>query len=168
MQTYYCNNPCYTTYEKNRSKILNILIVDDDNNNAENLKTILNIRGHNVKIVDDGMRCITHCKDADKNYDIVFLDYHLDDLDGAKVADIIKNNEDNGNKKTLIFAYTGDNSSEAIEEFKKAGMDGVIIKPMDLKDVEVLIAKLETCNTNDRDTIKTIRRRNRQSIIIFD
>ena len=117
------------SHAENRRKVFNILIADDDTNIANNLKTLLNLRGHNVYVVDDGIGCISKCKDTQTFFDIVFLDYHMDGLDGAQVAEIVK---DDG-KKTLVFAYTGDNSDKAIHEFKIAGMDGAIIKPIRYK-----------------------------------
>lgn len=122
-----------------KRKLLNILIVDDDTEAAENFKTILQFRGHNITIVDDGLRCITRCMGKEQIYDIVFMDYHMEGLDGAKVAEILKEY----NESTLIFAYTGDNSEKAIQEFKNAKMDGVIIKPFDIKHIELLMNKIE-------------------------
>lgn len=143
-----------------KRKLLNILIVDDDIETAENFKTILEFRGHNIKIVDDGLRCITRCMDKEQKYDIVFLDYHMEGLDGAKVAQIVKTH----NPSTLIFAYTGDNSEEAINEFRLAKMAGVIIKPMNIKNIELLISKIEVGETLNNNLFS---RRGHKSVIIF-
>lgn len=150
---------------QNRRKIFNILVVDDDINIANNLKTLLNFRGHNVIVVDDGMRCIAKCQDTDIHYDIVFMDYHMEGLDGAKVAQYVKADE---NKKTIIFAYTGDNSEKALLDFKTVGMNGAIIKPVDINCIDMLMNKLENSCTLDRNAIKIILRKSSKSIMIFD
>lgn len=150
--------------EENKKKIFSILIVDDDVDVGENLKVLLSLRGHNTVFVDDGIRCISHCRDKDKYYDIIFLDYHMDGLDGAQVAEIVKEK----NKKTLIFAYTGDNSEKAIDDFKHVGMDGAIIKPIDIPSIEMLMTKLEQSNCLDKNLIRTISRKSANSILIFE
>jgi len=155
----------YKVTEKNqlRRKIFNILIVDDDVDVAENLQKLLELRGHNITIVDDGLRCITHCKDKDKYYDIIFLDYHMDGLDGAEVADIVKQD----GKKTLIFAYTGDSSQRALNDFKEVGMDAVIIKPIDIKSIDLLMTKLEQTQILNSSVIKNITKKSSRSILFF-
>ena len=147
----------------NKRKTFNILIADDDLDVANNLKTILELRGHNVVVVDDGVRCITHCKDKARHYDILFLDYHMQHMDGTETTEFIKSDK----KKTLIFAYTGDSSQQAIENFKQAGMTGAIIKPIDINGIELLMSKMESLNTLDTSTIKMITKKSSRSILIF-
>jgi len=151
----------YVNTEKNKKKIYNILIVDDDNETAQNFKLILSFRGHNVYVVNDGLKCITQCKE--KIFDIIFLDYHMEELDGAQVAQLVKDDK----KRTLIFAYTGDSSTKAINEFKEAGMNGAIVKPIDIKNIEMLMTKLENSINLDDKTIKIIAKKTCNSIIIF-
>jgi CheY-like chemotaxis protein len=151
-------------HQTNSRKIFNILIVDDDVNVAENFKILLSCRGHNVMTVHDGIRCISKCTDNDIHFDIIFLDYHMSDLDGIQVAEIVK---DNG-KKTIIFAYTGDNSEKTLCEFKMAGMDGVIVKPMDISGLEMLMNKLENTNSLNKESISILSKKSGKSILIFD
>lgn len=153
------------SHTENRRKIFNILIADDDTNIANNLKSLLNYRGHNVFVVEDGIGCISKCKDTETYFDIVFLDYHMEGLDGAQVAEIVK---DDGRRKTLVFAYTGDNSDKALREFKSVGMDGAIIKPIDIKGINMLMNKLENSSILDKIAINNISRKTDQSILIFD
>ena len=156
----------YMTEERNqiKRKIFNILIVDDDVDVADNLKQLLELRGHLVTVVDDGMRCITHCKDKERHYDIVFMDYHMEGLDGAQVTEIVK---DGNPCKTLIFAYTGDDSTKAINDFKQVGMDGAIIKPFDISSIEFMMSRLELSIVLDATIIKNIIKKSCRSILIF-
>lgn len=147
-----------------KRKTFSILIVDDDIDVANNLKTLLELRGHRVTVVDDGLRCITHCKDKRKHYDIVFMDYHMEGLDGAQVTQIVKNDK----KKSLIFAYTGDDSQKAINDFKQVGMDGAIIKPIDIQSIQLLMSKLELSTNLDIGIIKNITKKSCRSILIFE
>lgn len=151
-----------TEQHTNRRKTFSILIVDDDSMIANNLKTLLNFRGHNVTYVDDGAQCIAQCQE--NKYDIVFLDYHMEGLDGAQAAEIVKSEE----KRTIVFAYTGDNSDKALTNFKSVGMDGVIVKPVDSQSIDMLMNKIENSVYLDKSTITTIARKSDRSILIFD
>jgi len=131
-------------YSYNQSKKkLNILIVDDDIISAELFKEYLSLRGHNVVNINEGVKCISTC--LNNTYDIIFLDYHIGDIDGVELADCLK---DVLNSKAIIYAYTGDNSSIALKKFKDIGMKGAIIKPLDLKSINNILNNIEDLNNN--------------------
>jgi CheY-like chemotaxis protein len=115
---------------KQSFKRLNILIVDDDENSRYSLRDLIKIRGHNVITLDEGMKCVNRC--SDNIFDIIFMDYHINDLEGEvtgiEITNIIR---DCFNNESIIYAYTGDNSTEAINEFKSNNMKGVFIKPIE-------------------------------------
>ena len=50
--------------------------------------------------------------------------------------------------KSLIYAYTGDNSNKTIELFKNVGMNGVFIKPLNINVINKFMAELENKNNN--------------------
>jgi CheY-like chemotaxis protein len=147
-----------------RKKKLNILVADDETDIAYKLKEILELRGHSVTVVDDGPRCISHCKNKENRYDVIFIDYHMDGLDGAEVTDILKDDD----KHPIIFAYTGDDSKTAITCFKKVGMDGAVIKPVDVECLELLMNNLEQRTKLDKTIIHKISKKSNRSIVIFD
>ena len=124
-------------YQKKRK--LNILIVDDDINSLNLFKEILEMRGHNVMTSDEGMKCISKC--MNNTYDIIFLDYHIGDINGVELTDCLK---DVLHNKSTIFAYTGDNSKDAIDKFKNIGMNGAIIKPIDINIIDKIIEQFES------------------------
>jgi len=113
-------------------KKLNFLIVDDDQSSRESLRDMLKTRGHNVTTLDEGMKCVNRC--SYHKYDVIFMDYHMDDLgdglgeiDGATVTGMVRECFD---IKCSIYAYTGDNSTYAIKQFKENNMKGVFVKPV--------------------------------------
>jgi CheY-like chemotaxis protein len=149
---------------RHKKRFMNILIVDDDLSSANSIKELLELNGHEVTIIDEPTRCITLCQN--NKYDLVFMDYHMDGLNGSQITEILKENNF-GN--TIIFAHTGDNSSEAIKSFKDAGMDGLIIKPIDLLSFELLISFFEDNNilNNNQSTKMIITKRSNQNILFF-
>lgn len=148
---------------RSKSKILNILIVDDDVEASKYFAKILKMRGHNVATLDEGIRCVSRC--LDNEYDIIFMDYHIDDINGDEVTKIIKDDYSN---TSMVFAYTGDKSDEAIKSFKESGMLGAIIKPIDMDLFSDIMNVLEKdINRLDRPRLKRISRRSRGNIVIF-
>jgi CheY-like chemotaxis protein len=128
------------SYYKKSNK-LDILIVDDDEISAELFKEYLSIRGHNVISLNEGVKCITKC--MKNKFDIIFLDYHIGDINGVELADCLK---DVLKIKSKIYAYTGDNNPEVIKKINDIGMDGIIIKPIDLNKINRIIIDIENNN----------------------
>lgn len=118
---------------KESGKKLNILIVDDDENSRDSLRDMIKMRGHNVTTLDEGMKCVNRC--SQNKYDIIFMDYHIDDIDGdigeLSGTDVIRIVRDCFDVDSVIYAYTGDNTTKAIEDFKTNNMKGAFIKPVE-------------------------------------
>jgi CheY-like chemotaxis protein len=140
----------------NTKKKLSILIVDDDITSAELFKEYLSMRGHEVVSINEGVQCISKC--MNNTYDIIFLDYHIGDIDGVELADCLK---DVLKTESLIYAYTGDNSPGAIKKFKDIGMNGAIIKPLNFKTLNNILADIEQNNKIN------IKKTNNKSVYFF-
>lgn len=133
------NNYNYNlNYSYSHKKKLNILIVDDDTKSSELFKEILELNGYNVNTLDEGMKCISRCM-TDK-YDIIFLDYHIGDIDGADLADCLK---DVLKTKSLIYAYTGDSNPDIIKKCQDIGMNGALIKPININLINNIMKTIE-------------------------
>jgi len=126
----------YTYSKKNK---LNILIVDDDTNSSELFKEILELHGHTVTTLDEGVKCISKC--LKNKFDIIFLDYHIGDIDGVELADCLK---DILKTESQIYAYTGDNNPSSIQKFKDVGMNGVFFKPININIINNFISLFTT------------------------
>lgn len=152
----------YKTSNKNKKFLekrqFKILIVDDDSYVASTLATILQQRGHNVTYLSEGASCIGKCQD--NKYDIIFLDFHLGDMSGVDVADILK---DVLKLSSIIFAFTGDDSAHALSQFKNIGMTGAIIKPVDASIIDRLMSSLEDRRELDTRIVKSITTKNTYS-----
>lgn len=166
----------YNYYLQKRKK-LKILIIDDDDYVSLMLEEYLTERGHNVDIVNEGSRGIT--KNLSNIYDIIFIDYHLDNdiapsinknninknniLTGATVSEFI-NTENN---KSIIFGYTGDNTKTAINKFKNSGVDGIIFKPLEPDIFDKLMFNIETSRNFDKNLFIKAFKSLKANIIIF-
>ena len=146
-------------------KKLNILIVDDDINMSIFLKEILEIRGHAVQIINDAIRCISVCENT--YFDIVLMDYHMEGLNGSEITYILREKPNYYNNKILIFAFTGDSSNIALKQFRSANMNGAIIKPIDVKMIDLFFDYLEIHNELDINHINYITKISNKNILFF-
>jgi CheY-like chemotaxis protein len=150
-------------YVRNKKTKLNILIVDDDENSAELFKNIIELRGHNVDVLNEGIRCINLIQQ--NSYDVIFMDYHITDIDGVQLTDCIR---DILKVESLIFAYTGDDSEGAVDLFKMNGMNGAIIKPLDLNMINQVMLSIENGNSNKTNIVQKLTKLKSKSVICFN
>lgn len=126
----------------NTKKKLDILIVDSNTQSSELFKKLLELRGHNVKSLNDGISCITNCQH--NKYDVIFIDNHISDIDRDQLVDFLK---DIYKIKSLIFAYQNNNN--------------------DLNLLNLLMENLES-KTTDIQSLKRIEKKYKSSIILFE
>lgn len=152
---------------KDSTKKLNILIVDDDKSSRESLRDMLKTRGHDITTIDEGMKCVNRC--ADNKYDIIFMDYHMDDLgdelgeiDGTTVTQIVRECFD---AECVVYAYTGDNSLDAVKQFKENNFKGAFIKPVEPSLISEFLKIIEK-NMDDQVQLSRLSMR-RKSFMFF-
>jgi CheY-like chemotaxis protein len=149
-------------------KQLKILIVDDDQNSRESLKEMLEIRGHTITTLDEGMKCVNRC--YDNNFDIIFMDYHINDIDNdigeLSGTDVIKMVQECFDINSVIYAYTGDNTSNAINEFKNHHMKGAFIKPVEPSLINEFLRIAEK-NIDDKNQLSRLAIK-RKNFMYFD
>jgi two-component system sensor histidine kinase RpfC len=149
-------------YKLIKNKPLSILIVDDDDDTVESLRLILLSEGHSITTVEEGPRCITLCEN--NIYDIIFMDYHLDGLNGDTIIEIIKNHSMNTSR---IFAFTGDKTEQCIQTFSTLGIDGILFKPTDPELILTLVNSLYKTPNIDPLVINDIMNESNGSILLF-
>jgi|LakMenE01Jun11ns_1017448.scaffolds.fasta_scaffold9774475_2 CheY-like chemotaxis protein len=147
---------------RNKKKKLKILIVDDEIDSSSLFKEILDLRGHNVTLINEGIQCINKCKDNE--YDIIFLDYHIPGIDGVVIADLIK---DLFKTNSLIFAYTGDSTTESLNKFKKIGMTAALIKPVDIDLINLIMNSFEERECIDKNILHKLSKKHKNTLYIF-
>jgi len=155
-------NTVYKLKSCNIKNKFNILIVDDEIEIAELLGEILKNRGHNVCIETEGVSGLSKCQS--NQFDIIFMDFHMNDMNGIDVTDLLKNSCMN---TSLIFAFTGDDSKYALKKFRDIGMDGAIIKPIEIDIINKLMNSLEIRDSIDKRVIKNFRDTYKKHFFMF-
>lgn len=130
-----------------------ILVVDDDVEICENLKSYFEKEGYEVKTVNDGISGV----DSFKMYgpDLVLLDIVLPKKDGWQVCREIREVSD---KPIIMISSKSDTFDKVLG--LELGADDYVVKPFDIKELSARIkAVLRRCRTSsssrsDNEVIK--------------
>lgn len=116
---------------------IKILVVDDDHNMRELLKSLLRREGYNVVgDAGDGNAALTQCESLDP--DVVCLDINMPRLDGLQTLEAIRG----GFPQVKVVMVTGNATGDAVREAIDKGACGFIVKPFNAAKI---IAALERC-----------------------
>lgn len=109
---------------------LKILVVDDNKDAADSLSMLLNILGHETRVVYRGLDALAILS-AEK-FDAVLLDIGLPDIDGYKVAQQIRAID----QDLVVIAASGYGQAEDIKKAMEAGFSGHLTKPISISTIE--------------------------------
>jgi PAS domain S-box-containing protein len=116
---------------------LKVLVVDDNEDAAQTLATVLEMTGREARTVYHGDDVLQAA--ADFAPDAVLLDIGLPGKNGYEVARELRS--DARFARTLLIAVTGWGSAEDRRKSSEAGFDEHLTKPVDLGALEPLLAK---------------------------
>lgn len=117
-----------------------ILLVEDDEFNAEVMKELLTEVGIDVEIAPNGRNGISRLKEREAGYySIVFMDIRMPGIDGYETTRQIRKNQRDDLKKIPIIAMTAEAFSNDVKMAVDAGMNGHIAKPVDLDCLKAVL-----------------------------
>ena len=113
---------------------MNILIAEDNDINWEIISTMLGIFGITSQRAENGRICVDKMAEAEEGrYDLIFMDVQMPEMNGLDATRHIRKLENKWAASIPIIAMTADAFSENVAECLKAGMNGHIAKPIDMK-----------------------------------
>ena len=115
-----------------------ILLIDDHQTVFRLLETIVRIKGYALIYAESGQQGIVMARQEQP--DLILLDVMMPDIDGFKVCQYLKENEDT--KDIPIMFLTARGSDGDLETGRKAGADGFMTKPFQTIEVLKQIEKL--------------------------
>lgn len=117
-----------------------VLIVEDEPMIAENLQALLNAKGYEADVAEDGAEAVQKAREFKP--DLMLLDIMLPRLGGFDVCRILKT--DPATKGIKVIMVTGLGRMGEVENAFKNGADDYLIKPVDtarlLKKLEKVLA----------------------------
>ena len=128
--------------QKEESKSLKILIVDDNEQITKMLTTFLELKEQSCTVANDGKEGLKIIKE--NNHDVILLDLAMPEFDGYAV---IKDLEDNNLLKDhKIIVFTASTiTQEELDKLVDRGVNSYILKPI---DIDTLLSKIiETANS---------------------
>ena len=111
-----------------------LLVVDDIEINLMIAKETLLVYGGQVDTADSGATALEMIKEND--YDIVFMDHMMPDMDGVDVTKVIRAMPDEKYKLLPIIALTANVVGDVRDLFIKSGMNDFLSKPLEYKEIE--------------------------------
>lgn len=119
-----------------------ILIVEDDADGREALRTLLVSWGHEVSVAENGAQGVRLTLDG--HPEIVFIDIGMPDMDGYEVARRIRaaNGNGDGDGHPRLIAFTGWTRPEDARRSHAAGFADHIAKPVHPEALQAFIAAL--------------------------
>lgn len=123
---------------------LRVLLIEDNQVNRVLAERQMTRMGHQLTIAVDGESGVREVLGG--AYDVVLMDRHLPDIDGAECTRRIRAGERTRTpaRHTPIIAVTADATPGHREECLAAGMDGFLTKPLDLEQLRAAIADVTT------------------------
>jgi len=120
-------------------KGIRALVVDDE---PMNLVVATGLFGEYGMIIDtagSGMEAISKFRNGD--YDVVFMDHMMPEMDGVKAMKLIRAAASELNRSVIVIALTANAVSGAREMFIAEGFDGFIAKPIIISDFEHVLQR---------------------------
>jgi signal transduction histidine kinase/CheY-like chemotaxis protein len=115
---------------------INVLLAEDNAVNQKVALKMLSALGCNVDVVENGVEAAAAAQKG--NYDIVFMDCQMPDLDGYDATRQIRSHEA-GRKRVPVVAMTANVMQGDREKCIAAGMDDYISKPVARKELEEIV-----------------------------
>ena len=110
-----------------------ILLVEDNELNAEIAGEVLQMTGVTVELAHDGIEAVDLMAAAkDGYYDLIFMDIQMPRMNGYDATRVIRAMERSYCKQIPIIAMTANAFAEDVQAAKTVGMNEHIAKPLDL------------------------------------
>lgn len=121
-------------------KGLQVLVAEDNVVNQIVARRLLEKQGFRVEVVCNGKEALQALQR--RRYDLVLMDVQMPEMDGVEATRAFRQTEQSSGARVPIVALTADQAPENRQRCLEAGMDGYILKPIDMKALHYLIEQL--------------------------
>lgn len=121
-----------------------LLVVDDNLTNLSYVKAVLALEGLRIDIAMTGEEAIKMA--ASNRYQLILMDIQLPDVPGTEVTKQIR--QLRHHQQTVILAFTAHALPDEIAGFRLAGMDDVLIKPLDTQKIAHILGRIKALDQN--------------------
>lgn len=121
-----------------REEKLSVLVVEDNPVNSRFAQRYLEKRGHVVDIASNGRLGVEAFRN--KAFDLILMDVQMPVMDGLQATEAIRDLEGDPEIHIPVVGLTAHASAEDRERCLHAGMDGYLTKPLNLSDLDKVLA----------------------------
>jgi PAS domain S-box-containing protein len=125
--------------DKQASRPLRILVVDDNRDSARTMAKVLELDGHRVSCVYDGLSVIDQVEAQQS--EVVLLDIGLPGIDGYQLAQQLR--ERYPTTQLLLIAMTGYGGELTNTKAIHAGFNHFLVKPVNLSSLKDMLASYQ-------------------------
>jgi signal transduction histidine kinase len=124
-----------------------ILVVDDNEDAANSLATLLRLKDQNVRVAHDGTTALAAAESF--RPDVVFLDIGMPAMDGYEVARRLRGQPEGS--KALLVALTGWGQADDRARSQDAGFDYHVVKPVEPDTLQLLLDRADETMKKQRE-----------------
>ncbi|GAB2993161.1 response regulator [uncultured Cyclobacterium sp.] len=111
------------------SEAKKVLVAEDSSVIINLTKNVLSFENFSITAVKNGQQVLN--KLAEEDFDLILMDINMPVMDGIVCTKAIRNLSDPVKSKIPIIAITGNYKNFTLDDFKKAGLDDYVQKPLD-------------------------------------
>ena len=116
-----------------------VLVVDDNEMNLEVVKGLLKRTKIQVDMAESGLECLE--KTREKQYDLIFMDHMMPELDGIETFKLLQKETKNPNCRTNVIVLTANAISGCRQMYMEQGFVDYLSKPIEAKMLEDILEK---------------------------
>jgi signal transduction histidine kinase/ActR/RegA family two-component response regulator len=125
---------------------LSILLAEDHPINIELTTIVLKGLGHDVAVAQNGIEAVDMVKNG--AFDLVLMDIEMPEMDGLEASTRIRNGQAGSEKAdTPIIAMTAHAFDDMVLNYKKAGINHAISKPINIHTLGAIIQEVIDTHT---------------------
>ncbi|ERM83907.1 hisitidine kinase [Rhodonellum psychrophilum GCM71 = DSM 17998] len=106
-----------------------ILVAEDSSVIINLTKNVLLFENYSIAAVKNGKQVLE--KLANEDFDLILMDINMPVMDGIECTKAIRELEDPKKASVPIVAITGNYKNYTLDDFKKAGLNDYVQKPLD-------------------------------------
>jgi len=116
------------------------VLVAEDSSVIQNLtKKILEMQNYHISSAKNGKKVLEILDNED--FDIILMDINMPVMDGMQCARSIRSLDNESKSKIPIIAITGNAPNYSMEDFRKAGINDYLPKPLNFDNLVELVKK---------------------------
>ena len=130
---------------------IRILAADDNETNRQVLAAIFEQLGIDLSLCEDGAQAVTAWRGG--GFDLILMDIQMPVLDGVSATKTIRAEEaDAGRSRTPIVALTANAMPHQLAEYRAAGLDDCVVKPIRIVELHDAIVRALAADSDDGAT----------------